>query len=41
MIEITLELAEAIGKAALAKTNEIGRPMSVSVVDESGRLVYF
>ncbi|MFT5426851.1 MAG: glc operon protein GlcG [Gammaproteobacteria bacterium] len=41
MIEMTLELAEAIGKAALAKANEIGRPMSVSVVDESGRLVYF
>jgi glc operon protein GlcG len=38
---MTLELAEAIDKAALAKANEIGRPMSVSVVDESGRLVYF
>lgn len=33
MIEMTLELAEAIGKAALAKANEINRPMSVSVVD--------
>ena len=41
MIEMTLELAERIGKAALAKANEMGRPMSVSVVDESGRLVYF
>ena len=41
MIEMTLELAEAIGKAALAKANEINRPMSVSVVDESGRLVFF
>jgi glc operon protein GlcG len=41
MIEMTLELAERIGKTALAKANEIGRPMSVSVVDESGRLVYF
>lgn len=41
MIEMTLELAEAIGKAALAKANEMSRPMSVSVVDESGRLVYF
>lgn len=38
---MTLELAERIGKAALAKANDIGRPMSVSVVDESGRLVYF
>ena len=41
MIEMTLELAETIGKAALAKEDEMGRPMSVSVVDESGRLVYF
>lgn len=41
MIEMTLELAESIGKAALAKANEMGRPMSASVVDESGRLVYF
>jgi uncharacterized protein GlcG (DUF336 family) len=41
MIEMTLELAERIGKAALAKANEMDRPMSVSVVDESGRLVYF
>ncbi len=41
MIEMTLELAERIGKQALAKANEMGRPMSVSVVDESGRLVFF
>jgi uncharacterized protein GlcG (DUF336 family) len=41
MIEMTLELAERVGKAALAKANEMGRPMSVSIVDESGRLVYF
>ncbi len=41
MIEMTLELAEAIGKAALAKADEMNRPMSVSVVDESDRLVYF
>lgn len=38
---MTLELAEAVGKTALAKANEMKRPMSVSVVDESGRLVYF
>jgi len=41
MIEITLEMAERIGKAALAKAKEMNRPMSVSVVDESGRLVYY
>ena len=41
MIEMTLEIAERVGKAALAKANDMGRPMSVSVVDESGRLVYF
>ena len=41
MIEMTLELAEKIGKTALAKAAEFKRPMSVSVVDESGRLVYY
>jgi len=41
MIEMTLDLAEKIGKAALAKAAEFKRPMSVSVVDESGRLVYY
>jgi uncharacterized protein GlcG (DUF336 family) len=41
MIEMTLEMAEKIGKAALARAAEMGRPMSVSVVDESGRLVYY
>ena len=41
MIEMTQELAEKIGKMALAKAEELGRPMSVSVVDESGRLVYY
>ena len=40
MIEMTMEMAEKIGKTALAKAEEIGRPMSVAVVDESGRLVY-
>ena len=38
---MTLDLAEKIGKAALAKAAEFKRPMSVSVVDESGRLVYY
>jgi len=41
MIEMTLEMAEKIGKAALARAAEMGRPMSASVVDESGRLVYY
>ena len=41
MIEMTLELAEKIAKAALEKSKELNRPMSVSVVDESGRLVYY
>jgi len=41
MIEMTLKLAENIGKAALAKAEQLGRPMSVSVVDESGRLVFY
>ncbi|MCG8324763.1 MAG: heme-binding protein, partial [Thiotrichales bacterium] len=41
MIELTLELAEKTGKAALARAAEMDRPMSVSVVDESGRLVYY
>ena len=41
MIEMTLELAEKIARAALGKAKEMNRPMSVSVVDESGRMVYF
>ena len=41
MIEMTLDLAEKISKAALAKATELKRPMSVSVVDESGRLVFY
>ena len=41
MIEMTLKLAERVGKAALARANEMGKPMSVSVVDESGRLVFY
>ncbi len=39
MIEMTLETAQAVVKAALAEAEEIGVPLSVSVVDESGRLV--
>ena len=41
MIEMTLELAEKIAKAAHEKSKELKRPMSVSIVDESGRMVYF
>lgn len=39
MIEMTAELAEKALKAAQAKARELGANMSVSVVDESGRLV--
>ena len=41
MIEMTLEIAEKIAQAAHQKAREFNKPMSVSVVDESGRLVYF
>jgi len=39
MIELTLEMAERCVKAGLAKAKELGTPMTVSVVDEAGRLV--
>ena len=39
MIDMTLEMAETAVKAAQAKARELGTPMSVSVVDEAGRLV--
>ena len=41
MIEMTLELAEKIANAAHDKSREFNKPMSVSIVDESGRMVYF
>lgn len=41
MIEMTLDVAEKIAKAAHEKAQQYNKPMSVSVVDESGRLVYF
>ena len=41
MIEMTLDLAEKIAKAAHARAKEFNRPMSVAIVDESGRLVYY
>jgi uncharacterized protein GlcG (DUF336 family) len=39
MIEMTLEIAERAARAALAKAAAMGIPMTVSVVDEAGRLV--
>ncbi|HET7671638.1 MAG TPA: heme-binding protein [Burkholderiales bacterium] len=36
---MTLELAERAVRAAQAKARELGTPMTVSVVDEAGRLV--
>ncbi len=41
MIEMTLEIAEKVARAAHDKAHGFNRPMGVSVVDESGRLVYF
>ena len=39
MAELTLEMAEKAAKAAQAKARELGTPMTVSVVDDAGRLV--
>ena len=39
MIDITLEIAENALRAAQAKAKELGSPMTVTVVDEAGRLV--
>lgn len=39
MIELTLEMAERVVKAAQARARELGTPMTVTVVDEGGRLV--
>jgi glc operon protein GlcG len=39
MIEMTLEMAERALRAAQAKARELGTPMTISVVDEAGRLV--
>lgn len=40
MIEMTLAVAEKAARAAQARARELGTPMTISVVDESGRLVY-
>jgi uncharacterized protein GlcG (DUF336 family) len=39
MIELTLEAAEQVVRAAQAKARALGAPMTVTVVDEAGRLV--
>ena len=39
MVEMTLELAEQAVRAAQARAKQLGSPMTVSVVDEGGRLV--
>jgi Uncharacterized protein, possibly involved in utilization of glycolate and propanediol len=41
MIEMTLELAEKIARAAHEKSKELNRPMSVAIVGEAGRLVHY
>jgi glc operon protein GlcG len=39
VIEMTLEMAEKAAKAAQARAKALGTPMTVTVVDEAGRLV--
>jgi glc operon protein GlcG len=39
VIEMTLEIAEKAVRAAQARARELNTPMTVSVVDEAGRLV--
>jgi uncharacterized protein GlcG (DUF336 family) len=39
MIELTLEMAERAARAAREKAKALGTPMTISVVDEAGRLV--
>jgi glc operon protein GlcG len=39
MIDLTLEMAERAVRAARAKAQALGTPMTVTVVDEAGRLV--
>jgi uncharacterized protein GlcG (DUF336 family) len=39
MAALTLEMAEKAVKAAQAKARELGTPMTVTVVDDAGRLV--
>ncbi len=37
---LTLDLAERIVKAGIAKSQEMGVPVSISIVDEAGNLAY-
>src|SRR5512145_3568360 len=39
MIDLTLEMAETAVRAAQAKARALGSPMTITVVDEAGRLV--
>jgi uncharacterized protein GlcG (DUF336 family) len=39
MIDLTLQIAETALRAAQAKAKALGSPMTVTVVDEAGRLV--
>ena len=39
MVELTLEMAEQAVRAAQARARELGAPMTVTVVDEGGRMV--
>jgi len=39
MIEMTLDIADRAARAALAKAAAMGKAMTVSVVDDAGRLV--
>lgn len=41
MIEMTLEMARMAAEAAHAASNQFKKPMSVAVVDEAGRLVFY
>lgn len=41
MIELTLEMAERATRAAREKANALGTPMTITVVDEAGRLVLY
>ena len=39
MIQMTLQIAETVVRAAQQKAKALGTPMTVTVVDEAGRLV--
>jgi len=39
VIDMTLEIAEKAARAAQARARELGTPITVTVVDEAGRLV--